>query len=562
MQNFFSVGNNPIEIFLDKSKNTLITGANGFGKSALLTDSIIFALYGKPYRKINLPQIVNSINKKGCLVEISFNKANDSYKVIRGIAPKIFEIYKNGVMLNQDSANRDYQQYLETHILGMNYRSFCQIVILSSSNYTPFMQLSLAERRNIIEDLLDIGVFSKMNSVLKEKYNTLKETKVALENTETILKEKISLKKGMIEFLSKKQDERIEEIQTNIDNFNSQIESIKSSIIEKESEISTIRNSILNLKHDEIKSTRDSITKKLNTLQSTIHSEKKNLNFFSVNEVCPTCTQSISEEFRNEKINYCKETITTHEETIDKIITAQQTLDSKLSIISNLQTDISVIQKSIDYDMIKISTLQENIQKCLYDKNKDTDIDTEKLHQELEELKNEYKENIIEYKKILKEKKVHEISLELLKDSGIKTKIIEKYIPVINKTIKQYLSLMGFYITYELNLEFEEKIRSMHQDRFSYSSFSEGEKSRIDLALLFTWREVAKLRNSAACNLLILDEVFDGSLDENARESLLNILESLTTTNVFVITHMGDFLFDKMHSHLQLEKISNFTRIS
>ena len=564
-KNFGSFGNTFTEIQLDRHSMTLVSGCNGHGKSFALLDSITFALFGKPFRKINIPQLVNSINGKNLLVEIEFDIAKDSYKVVRGIKPKKFEIYRNGELLDQNAKAKDYQRMLEEQILKMNYKSFTQVVILGSSSFVPFMQLSVADRRSVIEDILDINVFSIMNMVLKSKISTCREEQRDVKFNIEVLNEKIELLESHI----RRVKQTIEEGSTENEK---EITETKNKIKDHQSKIEDLRKTSNKLQED-IKSFGDLKSKiqKVEVLKKQLESNKRKAEegvlFFEMNEVCPTCTQNIDSENKNvaKTVERKKEKIVEIDDAMDKLSThyneiAEQSVavDTKLKEISSIEEDISSmngwVSAAVGY-MEKLVGQNENIKK---EKDKITE-ESEKLSTYKDEMVVHQSEN----KSLVEDMHYYEIAASLLKDSGIKSKIIKHYLPLMNKLINKYLASMDFFAQFTLDEEFNETIKSRHRDDFSYMSFSEGEKMRIDLALLLSWREIARLKNSANTNLLILDEVFDSSLDTFGTDEFLKLLNSLSQkANVFVISHKADQLADKFSNQMSFEKQNNFSKMS
>ena len=560
-RNLLSTGNVFTEISLNKSNTTLVVGENGAGKSTLL-DALSFVLYNKPFRKINKPQLVNSINNKDCMVEIEFLIGSVEYKVIRGMKPTKFEIYQNGSLINQDAASRDYQEVLENQILKLNHKSFCQVVIVGSASFTPFMQLTAANRREIIEDLLDIQIFSTMNSLLKSKVSDNQDD---IKNTDyqiNILSEKISLQEKYVANMQKDSDEQIEAIRKEVESNNEISNGYKSEIESIIDNMNTMKESISDL---------PSINKKLNDatniqaeLNAKIKRLKTDIKFFDDNDSCPTCKQDIDDTFKCETVDNKNNQIKETENGIGLLITKMEDINKRLSDITDVQQNIADLN-------IKLATLNANIDGIRNQnkklKQKAVDI-VEKRNavnnndEILEELSNEY-EQVSEHKSsILKEREALHIASQILKDGGIKSKVIKQYVPIINMLINKYLVSLDFFVNFELDENFNETIKSRFRDVFSYASFSEGEKMRINIAIMFTWRAVAKLRNSASTNLLIMDEVLDGSLDNNGTDEFLKILNTLTEdTNTFIISHKGDQLYDKFTNVIKFTKHKNFSMV-
>ena len=558
-RNFLSTGNNFIEIQLDRNPTTLIIGENGAGKSTVL-DALCFGLFGRPFRNINKPQLLNSINNRNCVVEIEFQIGSKKLKVIRGIKPNIFEIYINGKMYNQDANVRDYQKYLEQQILKLNYRSFSQVVILGSSTFIPFMQLRARHRREVVEEILDIQIFSLMNMLLKMKLrdiaNDIKNTEYQYELT----REKIALHKKYIEDMKKNKKEFINEK-------SSLLASNEEEIFKKKSDINSHLNN--NKKLLLQISDNDKVIKthiKLKDIRSTLREKKKNnagmVEFFEGNADCPTCEQHIDENFKENMIRK-------YQEEVNKFIDALIELKEMLLKSNKRQDIISEIAKTIRENEVHVakenssitqlekfnSTLQLEIDQLQsgaiskpdYDKLKKLElkmVDVEKQKRELKE-----------------DQTYSEAVRNMLQDTGIKTKIIKQYLPIMNKLINTYLTAMEFYVNFTLDESFTETIKSRYRDEFTYDSFSEGEKMRIDLALLFTWRAIAKMKNSTNTNLLMLDEIFDSSLDSTGTDEFLKILNTLGGENVFVISHKQDALSDKFKSTIKFEKTKNFSHV-
>ena len=559
-KNLLSTGSAFTEILLDRNTNTLVVGENGAGKSSVL-DALCFVLYGKPFRKIKKDQLLNSINGRDLVVEIQFEIYNKKYKIIRGIKPTIFEIYQNGVLLDQDAASRDYQEYLEKNILRMNMKSFTQIVILGSSSFVPFMQLPAGIRREVIEDLLDIRIFSTMSVLLKDRISSNKDeiltNKNAVQNSIDILelhekqKQKNSEKKNELINIA---NERISELHFNITRVNEEIVVVQSEIdklfldIEDESKVVKRISKIESLESD---------------LESTKTKAKKTIKFYEDNDNCPTCTQTIDALIKSKKIEE-------KQSSLAKISDALILLGKELSETQNRNHEISEVNKNIKgkerritndlsasvlADQREITILQKQISDTTTDKETDNAVEIDEIEKRLIDLR-------LIKDQLLHRKELYELASIILKDGGIKSRIIKQYIPIMNSLINKYLASMDFFVKFQLNESFEETILSRHRDDFTYDSFSEGEKMRIDLALLFTWRTIARMKNSANTNLLILDEVFDASLDANGCEEFLKLIHSLEDANVFVISHKGDILQDKFRSTIKFEKHKNFSRIS
>lgn len=560
--NLLSTGNAFTEVSLNAHKSTLIVGQNGAGKSTIL-DALSFVLYGKPFRKINKPQLINTINGKNCVVEVEFDVGKKKYKVIRGIKPNIFEIYHNGEMINQSADVKDYQEMLEKTILKLNHKSFNQIVILGSASFVPFMQLPAAHRREIIEDLLDIQIFSVMNSLLKDKVATnrssITDNKYKLE----MVIDKIDIHKKHLEAQKVDNTQLIADKQAKIDKLTDDVAKIKKNVETYNKEIEELRTKLIN--KDKLSAKQS----KLQTLQRQIGERvkktTKEIDFFTEHDACPTCNQDISQEFKDNMIGE-----RTKQQT--QLVDGLNKLQEELGIVVESMQEFAEINDSI-VELNKNVAVSNNNAKFSNEAIQELQIEVTALQEKTMNIENNSAEikTLLEDQKALglakieleEEKSVYDVASVLLKDSGIKTKIIKQYIPVINKLINKYLASMDFFVNFELDENFEEKIKSRFRDEFSYASFSEGEKARLDLALLFTWRSIAKLRNSASTNLLILDEVFDGSLDNTGNDELLGILQALTQgNNVFVISHKTDAYLDKFDKVLKFEKHKNFSRIA
>jgi DNA repair exonuclease SbcCD ATPase subunit len=559
-KNFLSTGNAWNEIKLNSHKTTLIVGNNGAGKSTML-DAICFALYGKPFRKINKPQLVNSINQKNMEVELTFDIMKNSYIIKRGMKPNIFEIWKNGVLLNQDAASRDYQAYLEQNILKMNYKSFGQIVVLGSSTFVPFMQLPAQHRREVIEDLLDIQVFSTMNVLLKDKVSNNKTESQDLKFKIDIHKDRIKNALEHNASIRKMKEEEVNAIQDKIDY---QKKFLDSEMNRMEG-IETRINDMVQLISDKpsMKKKKESINEIEKNFELKVRNLEKEITFYDSHDNCPTCKQSIDNLFKVDSIKL-------HGNKIKEIEDAKvKLLEKKKEVLERLEK-ISDIEDDINSEHMKLSDCKANIKlatntikslnaELIKAEKKVEEFDTTKI----QELENELKTFVSKQETLANDKEVLSIIGSMLKDGGIKTKIIRQYVPVINKYINKYLAAMDFFVQFELNDSFEETIKSRFRDEFSYGSFSEGEKLRIDLALMFTWRAISKKRNSVSTNILIMDEIMDSSLDNSGTEEFLKIIKELTSdSNVFIISHKGDQLHDKFDKVISFEKSKNFSKIA
>jgi DNA repair exonuclease SbcCD ATPase subunit len=561
-KNFLSTGAAFTEINFTKSTNTLIIGQNGAGKSTIL-DALCFGLFGKPFRKINKPQLLNSINGKDAVVEVEFHIGQKKYKVIRGIKPNVFEIYLNDVLLNQDAASKDYQEILEKNILKLNYKSFTQVVILGSASFVPFMQLSAADRRTIIEDLLDIQIFSSMNAIVKEKMSALKDGITKSKYDIKLVEEKINLQMQNIEENKKNNDAEIERKQAEIGKSKTQLNTLQNDVEKINKHVSILQSKVGDKKEKLDKKAKGLFQIK-GKVQTNIDRNEKEIQFYESNHDCPTCKQSITPEWKDSQVKEKTEKITTQRTGLQEIEEELKKVTDEVKSITDILTHINEHNGEVIKHTSTMSAINQYITKLNgeIDELTKKGVETEGSDQKLVDLKNELKSYNKLYEEQLTEKHYHEFAGTLLKDGGIKTRIIKQYLPIMNKLINKYLTAMDFFVNFNINENFEETIKSRHRDEFSYANFSEGEKMRIDLALLFTWRQIAKLKNSTNTNLLILDEVFDSSLDTVGTEEFLKLINEMgTDTNVFVISHKGDQLFDKFRSIIKFKKVNNFSRI-
>ena len=559
-KNFLSTGNQPIEIELGKSPTTLVIGQNGSGKSTLL-DALCWALFNKPFRIIKKEQMINTINNSECEVEIEFDVGTKQYKVKRSVKPNLFEIYENGQLLNQNASSIDYQKYLEHNIMKLNYRSFIQVVILGSSSYEPFMKMKARYRRDVVEEILDVKVFTQMDLILRDQQGQLSkeildmrhkcdliETKYETEmkhfkslsdlNTSDIDDKKIQLEKhekAKVDYTTK-----IDEINKNIDECNNELKD-----------------------KDQTDDKLKQLLKLETKIEHNIDNSNNNLTFFSENTNCPTCTQEIDEDFRYKKQGELKEKVAGLNEGMQKLSIEIDKVEERVSHfgnitkkLSDLYVDVAKVNTSLD----ELNSYSERIhQEILQLENKQTDSKT--IATDLQQLKEELETTKSSTDSIMTQKKYVDILREVLSDKGARGHIIKKYVPIINNLINDYLQAMDFFISFHLDEEFNETVKSRHRDTFNYNSFSEGEKLRIDLALLFTWRTIAKMKNSVNTNLLILDEIFDSSLDQQGTDDFFKIVNKLKNENIFIISHKGDILFDKFTNIIKFEKYKNFTRL-
>ena len=559
-KNFLSTGNQPIEIDLSKSPTTLVIGSNGSGKSTML-DALCWALFNKPFRIIKKEQMINTINNSECEVEIDFDVGTKHYKVKRSVKPNLFEIYEDGELLNQNASSIDYQKYLEHNIMKLNYRSFIQVVILGSSSYEPFMKMKARYRRDVVEEILDVKVFTQMDLLLRDQQGQLSkeildmrhkcdliETKYETEmkhfkslsdlNTSDIDDKKIQLEKhekAKVDYTTK-----IDEINKNIDECNNELKD-----------------------KDQTDDKLKQLLKLETKIEHNIENNNNNLSFFSENTNCPTCTQEIDEDFRYKKQGELKQKVAGLEEGMQKLSSEISKVEERVSHfgkitkkLSDLYVDVAKVNTSLD----ELNSYSERIhQEILQLENKQTDSKT--IATDLQQLKEELETTKSSTDSIMTQKKYVDILREVLSDKGARGHIIKKYVPIINNLINDYLQAMDFFISFHLDEEFNETVKSRHRDTFNYNSFSEGEKLRIDLALLFTWRTIAKMKNSVNTNLLILDEIFDSSLDQQGTDDFFKIVNKLKNENIFIISHKGDILFDKFTNILKFEKYQNFTRL-
>lgn len=560
-KNLLSTGNIFTEIPLNTSPNALIVGENGAGKSTIL-DALCFVLFGKPFRKITKTNIVNTVNQKETVVEIEFSTNNKEYKVIRGIKPNVFEIYCNNHCINQDSSSKDYQDYLEKFILKMNFKSFTQIVILGSASFTPFMQLSSADRRAVIEDLLDIQIFSVMNTIVKQRQQVNKE----------------ELEKNRIEIINKNEKKQFIEktIENLIQNNKSKLKSLADQKTEYETTLNFHNSEALRLTNEygmtltkagklpKLKDRHNKLISLKSKIETNVDRAKKEIAFFEKNDSCPTCRQSIKEEFKTKQTKEYESKIKEYDEGIEKISDEIGSCISDIDEMNKILSDAEDIRNQITSHKSKSDMISRNIQDTQDEIDRITNSDdlVTSSTDELNEVTSKLAELASYKQQLANDKLMIETAINLLKDGGIKTKIIRQYLPIINKYINKYLLQMGFFVDFNINENFEETIKSRFRDTFNYENFSEGEKMRIDLAILFTWRAIAKMRNSVNTNLLLLDEIFDGSLDSNGTDEFLKIMWSMTKdTNTFVISHKGDQLVDKFSKTYRFEKIKNFSRL-
>ena len=560
-KNFLSTGNTPIEVKLNKSNTTLIVGANGSGKSTLL-DALCFVLFNKPFRIIKKEQMINTVNNGDCLIELEFEVGTNSYLVRRGIKPNIFEIYQNDKLLNQDASSLDYQKYLENNIMRLNYRSFLQVVLLGSSSYEPFMKMKPRYRREVVEEILDIRVFGLMDLILRPQQSELTRNVTDLSHKCDLIESKYETELKHFNAIS----------DLNMNDLDG-----KKRLLEKNGQANYDYNRKIDKLNDELERHRDSIKDqskeqakmtKLSKLEAKIEqnleTHKKNLDFFEQNDNCPTCTQSIELDFKGEKIKFEKGKLSTLNEGMTQIMSEISKQEEHLNAMDKISkkvyemnVEVSKLQTSVE-ELDKYSNnIHEEIKSL---QNKQTD--GRDIEKQLEQLKIDLEESKVERDKILDQQKYVNVLRNILNDKGAKSQIIKKYVPIMNNLINQYLQSMEFFISFHLDEEFNETVKSRFRDTFNYNNFSEGEKMRIDLALLFTWRHIAKMKNSVNTNLLILDEIFDSSLDGQGTDDFFKIIKTMTKENIFIISHKGDILFDRFTEVVRFEKFKNFTRLS
>jgi DNA repair exonuclease SbcCD ATPase subunit len=556
-KNFLSTGNVFTEINLASKETTLIVGQNGAGKSTIL-DALSFGLFGKPFRKINKPQLVNSITQKNCLVEIEFSIGSKEYKIVRGIKPTVFEVYQNGNLLNQNAEMKDYQELLEKQIIKVNHKSFSQVVVLGSATFQPFMQLSSGQRREIIEDLLDLQIFTVMNSILKDKVLINSENIYEVNTSKKLVNSKIELTKSHLQELQINNNKLVEEKEKNIKDTNKKIQEYTNKIDRITKQIEICKKDIGD--NDSVSRKLEKLSKLRHQIEAKVAILNQDVVFFSNHENCPTCKQNIDKNFRDKTIEEKTSQIKDTEEGLKLLSLEYETANNRLKQIMNLNNDIQKFEmERVEYKTT-INSLNKYIEQLiqeiekLKDKNEVVDVKIVDYEKELNALETRYNE-------LSEEKEVLSAATVLLKDTGIKSKIIRQYIPVINKLINKYLSSMDFFVSFELDENFNETIKSRYRDDFSYASFSEGEKQKIDLALLFTWRAIAKLRNSISTNLLIMDEVFDSSLDQNATDYLMNIIREIAKDNNIIIISHKEHLNEKFNNVLKFVKNKNFSQI-
>ena len=560
-KNFLSTGNTPIEIALNTSPSTLIIGDNGSGKSTVL-DALTFGLFGKPFRRIKKDQLVNSVNGRDCVVEVYFDIGRRKYLVIRGIRPTRFEIYMDGKLVNQDASSRDYQKLLENNILKLNHRSFTQVVILGSSSFIPFMQLTAAARREVVEEILDIKIFSMMNVLLKQRIKDSKERSRDIAYENEILEHKIALQENKISESKEKSktsltalEKKVKKNAADMKKLEDEVESLKSAVTEWETDILP--------KHEKIDQDRTELNRIKYRMDHKSSKAEQEITFFKDNDNCPTCEQHIDEEFKKKAIEERTDKMVINACTMVRLDEQLTEMDARIRLYEKIEKDkreheVNIAKKNTSVDAIV--NFNEDVQRQINEIHtvglflKEDTIRLQEFNEDSKRIKKE-KEKIGDQANYLG------LAKQLLQDSGIKTKIIKKYLPIMNKLINSYLNQLEFQVKFELDEQFNETIKSRFRDEFAYANFSEGEKMRIDLALLFTWRQIAKMKNSTNTNLLILDEIFDSSLDMNGTDEFLKILNTLSNENTFLISHKSDLNVDKFDSLIRFEKVQNFTKV-
>ena len=559
-KNFLSSGNQPIEIALDMSQTTLIVGTNGSGKSTLL-DALCFVLFNKPFRIIKKEQMVNTINQSDCIVEVEFDVGTKNYLIRRGIKPNLFEIFCDGKLINQDANNIDYQKYLEQNIMKLNYRSFIQVVLLGSSSYEPFMKMRPRYRREVVEEILDIRVFGLMDLILRSQQSDLQKKLTEVRHQCELIKTKYETEAKYLKTLEAKgsdnqrvQQNKLEQNEKNRLEYDKKLQSLNEAIAVSQNELSgqeTVSKKIKELEKYETK------------IEQNLDTHKKTLKFFQENDTCPVCTQSIDTKFKEDKCNHETTTISKLESGLSQLVGELSKQEEKITAYGKISNKI----QTMNVEIAKITSSLESLkrhsdqiqQEISTSQERDTDIESIEL--ELEQMKVDLKDAEINLSKVQEEKDYVDVLREILNDKGAKAQIIRKYVPIMNALINKYLQAMDFYISFNLDEEFNETVKSRFRDTFNYNNFSEGEKMRIDLALLFTWRDIARMKNSTNTNLLILDEIFDSSLDGQGTDDFFKIIKTLEKENIFIISHKGDILFDKFTNIIKYEKVQNFTQL-
>ena len=559
-KNFLSTGNQPIILDLDMSQTTLIVGTNGSGKSTLL-DALCFVLFNRPFRIIKKEQMVNTINGGDCVVEVDFTVGTKEYKVRRSIKPNNFEIFQNGKMINQDASNIDYQKYLEQNIMKLNYRSFIQVVLLGSSSYEPFMKMKPRYRREVVEEILDIRVFGLMDLILRTQQSDLQKKLTEVRHQAELIKTKYETEAKYLKTLETKgsdnqkvQENKLQENEENRLKYEQKLTSLNESIAVSQNELSG--------KDNTQKKVKD-LEKYEAKIEQNLDTHKKTLKFFKENDTCPVCTQSIDETFKEDKCNHETTTISKLESGLSQLVGELNKQEEKITAFGKVSQKI----QDMNVEIAKVASSLESLKKHSDQIQQEIstsatrDVDIENIERELHQMNIDLKEAEIALDKVQEEKSYVDILRDILNDKGAKANIIRKYVPIMNSLINKYLQAMDFFISFNLDEEFNETVKSRFRDTFNYNNFSEGEKMRIDLALLFTWRDIARMKNSTNTNLLILDEIFDSSLDGQGTDDFFKIIKTLEKENIFIISHKGDILFDKFTNIIKFEKVQNFTQL-
>ena len=559
-KNFLSTGNQPIEVALDMSQTTLVVGTNGTGKSTLL-DALCFVLFNRPFRIIKKEQMVNTINGGDCLVECEFDVGTKNYIVRRGIKPNLFEIFCDGKLINQDASNIDYQKYLETNIMKLNYRSFIQVVLLGSSSYEPFMKMKPRYRREVVEEILDIRVFGLMDLILRSQQSDLQKKLTEVRHQCELIKTKYETEAKYLKTLETKgsdnqkvQQNKLEENNKNRLEYETKLQELNEQIAVSQNELSG--QDVAQKKVKELEKYETKIEQNLDT-------HKKTLKFFKENDTCPVCTQSIDKTFKEEKCNHETTTISKLESGLSQLVEELTKQEEKLTAfgkVSNKIQDMNVNLAKITASLESLKKHSDQIQQEI-SISENRDVDIENIKQSLSDMSADLGVADANLTDVQEEKDYVDVLREILNDKGAKAQIIRKYVPIMNALINKYLQSMDFYISFNLDEEFNETVKSRFRDTFNYNNFSEGEKMRIDLALLFTWRDIARMKNSTNTNLLILDEIFDSSLDGQGTDDFFKIIKTLEKENIFIISHKGDILFDKFTNIIKFEKHQNFTQL-
>ena len=559
-KNFLSTGNTPIEIELNKSPTTLIIGTNGSGKSTLL-DALCFVLFNKPFRMIKKEQIVNTINDGDAEVTVEFTVGTKNYTVTRIIKPNKFEIYSDGDLVNQDASTIDYQKYLETNIMKLNYRSFIQVVILGSSSYEPFMKMKPRYRREVVEEILDIRVFGLMDLLLRSQQSDLQKSITDIRHKCDLINSKYELETKHFKELQGRNTDDKDYKKNILDKNNKDLQEYLKKITLLNVEIENNKNNLI--ERDNVNSKANQLSKLEAKIENNLLKHKRTLEFFQNNDTCPECTQTINDNFKSTKIDNESQTIHKLEGGLQDLLSEiikTETKVNELNAVSQKVNELNVEIAKINTSVDELKKYSDKIhEEIMLLENKESD--GKNIQEQLDKLKSELEESKVLLDKITEEKQYVDVVREILNDKGAKAKIIKKYLPIMNTLINQYLQSMDFFVSFHLDEEFNETVKSRHRDTFDYNNFSEGEKMRIDLALLFTWRTIAKMKNSTNTNLLVLDEIFDGSLDGQGTDDFFKIIKSMPKENIFIISHKGDILFDKFTNIIKFEKEHNFTRL-